>query len=305
MRFFCSSVSGNPPFSRCFNIFVFAASLFCALWAGIFGFNSKGIGVFFLACAASIPQILWFNVFVTSTDIMPCIPAFIACALFFKLISNEDNNLEKANDVDFLKIGLFLSLACFITYTPVLTTVGITMITVVRGGKRCYIRALLVSLPAFVSVMGSLYYGSVVLGGIETALNGLFSAGKEPQAIVGTKFTALFGIFTGLPQRIGPPAGLLLITSILLVVLQLFAKPNEYRRTLSWVSGGLAVISPSLLTSRLPQIRYLLPSLLLILVSSGGLYLWRNLSSSGRAFLIASLVSFAFSKFVILRLISS
>lgn len=301
---FCAPLSKNPPFSRCFNILVFAASLSCALWAGLFGFNRKGVGIFFLVCAASIPQILWASVFVTSTDIMPCIPAFIACGLFFKFMTNEENNLDKPNCIDFLKIGFLLSLACFITYTPALTTVGITMIIIFRGERRWYLHALLVSVPAFITVAASLYYGSVVLGGIETAFNGLFSAGKEPQAVVGTKVTELIRIFTELPQRIGPPACLLLITSVALIVSQLYSKPNEYRRTLSWVTGGLAVISPSLLTSRLPQIRYLLPSLLLVLISSGGLYLWRNLNLSGRAVLLASLASFAFSKFVILRWIT-
>ena len=283
--------ANSPPFARIIGSLVFLLAIATAFWAGQCLDRENNYGLFCAVMFASVPNLFWWHGFRVSSDVLPCIPSFLATGYCWAA------TLEKENVPRLLKTcGIFLAFACAITHTASLAAAALLPI-VWRGRKTDIWRnSAWVFLPATLATTAGIGFSSLIVGPENHCIIGRFfdiSPGAESFNGQGKDF---IWMLKGLPRNLGlPMLGWLLASVAMFTIVTL----RERFRVLDLVAAMTVLIPATCLFWS--EIRYTYPGWLIVITGLGGQLTWRRLTFGQRSGLLATLVTSTLVKFVFLR----
>jgi hypothetical protein len=292
-------VASNPPAARVFSLVIFSLCVLAAGWAGYHISGSRDVGILAAVCFVAVPDILWWHAFSVSSDVPPALPVFLGIGLLGRTIQKREQMSQQAFNVSILGVGVLFALGCLITYTAFLPVAAACLLLLQWNRTRRLSILLIVALPAVLVVGLTMLYSEAVLGAQSSVFVSRARDVTGAESSYDSQGLTVLGFFFRLPQDLGLPMLLLFGGTFLVSWIDLASK--ALTRRLFEIAAGLAVIIPSVFFFW-PQIRFMYPGWIFVIGACGITYIWPKLGSRWRALGIASIVAFALSKFILLRL---
>ena len=300
MAMIYAPVAENPPLARVWAGLVFLACIAAAFWAGNQWSPETRFGLLAAATFASIPNLDWWHAVSVSSDIPPCFFCFLAFGLLAR--ATKPNGYDVKEDAPIRLAGLVLGVGCLVTLTASLASLAAAMLVGVIGGRRRIGHALWLVIPSVLCVVAGMAYSKLAVPVSQHPV--LARLDLAPISGVRTFTGPLVGLLTFVrrwPMDLGIPLTLLFA---LLPVRQMIRLGDPQSRR--WVLGGLLAAGAVLVPSAImfwPEIRFAFPGFLGVLLGLGFLDYWKELSPRLRAATVATIVAFAYSKFVLHNLL--
>lgn len=292
--------ASNPPFARVVALLFTMVAAWAAFWMGTQHLGDRSLGLLFLAVFLGIPNLIWWHAASVSSDIPPCVPAYLAFGTLG--LAGVWREPEQASNTRLLAVaGFLLGMATLITYTAAVPAAAGALAVYFRETrwKKLTKPALLVG-PAAVAVGIEIWYARNVFGdGGHVLLHRLATLAGSCEAgpyIAGVRGLKTF--LVRLPMDVGPPLLVLFCGGILQ---QLVDRCRPIGRRLKDLMVGCAVLIPA---SSLfwPEIRFAFPALPFLCYGFGVTTLWDKMSSTQKALTIGLIGGFSYTKFVLTRL---
>ncbi|MCL4190552.1 MAG: hypothetical protein KJZ87_02310 [Thermoguttaceae bacterium] len=290
-----SLVSWNPPASRMLGLLVFLACGVAAYQACVMYTGDRALGWAMAILFAFVPEVQYWHAFRVSTDILPCLPSFLAFGVLGGILTSNDDTPSSHQMRSLVAMGGLLALACICTYTAFLASLASCAMLMSRSTTRNWRAITVVLCPSAMAVLFGIWFSQVSLGStsvllIDRAAN---AVGTGPS--FDSQGLTLTGFLAGLPQDLGPPLCTLLLVAAALRIHNVLARPGILMELLA----AAAVAVPSA-TMFWPQLRFMFPGWLFVLTGLGVPDLLQRCDRRGQAFAVATVAGFATAKFVIL-----
>jgi hypothetical protein len=284
--------ANSPPFARILATCIFLAAICSAYWAGQQLDSNHHFGLLTSAIFAAIAHVFWFHGFRVSSDILPCVPTFLAIGCFWASINNKKERMLYIK-----RCAFFLTIACSITHTASLVVVGFIPLLWIHHRHQFWKSALWLTVPTFVITVAGVSMSAAIVGPENHGIIGRFFQETASAKEFNDEGKNLFWMIQRLPRDLGIPILLFVTWSIFIMVVSSL----KNRSNLYLLSSALAILIPAT-TLFFAEIRYTYPGWLLIIVGLGGHNAWKLFSPRQRSVIVSCLVTFILVKFLYLRI---
>ncbi|MGQ9915685.1 MAG: hypothetical protein ACUVQQ_15205 [Thermogutta sp.] len=292
-------VATNPPLARVWAALVFGACAVLAYWAGNQWSPGTRYGLFAATVFVSIPNLTWWHAFSVSSDIPPALFTFTAFGLVGRAVRNDKLPTQASGPIALA--GVLLGIGCLVTLTAALPAFALAFLILTTRREGSLRAAMWLLVPSALCVLAGVGYSKLAVPGERPGLFARVAAVAHENNVYTSPLEGLLTFVRRLPMDLGIPVTILFFALPLLMFCRQYDNRVNLPRLGKLLGGGCVLIPAA--TFFWPEIRFAYPGFLVVLVGLGFQDFWESVSPRLRAFIVASVFSFGFAKFVLHNLL--